>query len=92
MACSGFCTALPQHDRTRPKNIVMISIHWNNRYCYNPLTLGNSIKITKVKIMRWQIDERWLYEQYNDYTTIKYQIVIDENAGVIETKTKMLQW
>ena len=42
--------------------------------------------------MRWQIDERWLYERYNDYTTIKYQIVIDENAGVNETKTKMLQW
>ena len=27
----------------------------------------------------------------NDYTTIEYQIVIDEVAGVIEIKTKMLQ-
>ena len=42
--------------------------------------------------MRWEVDERWLYEWWNDYTTIEYQIVIDKKAGVIESKSKMLQW
>ena len=69
----------------------MIGKHWSNQYCYNRLILENSIKITKIKIMRWETDKRWLYEWCNDYTTIEYQIVIDEVAGVIEIKTKMLQ-
>ena len=58
MAGSGFCTVLPQHDRAMQKNIIMISNHWNNRYCYNRLILENSIKITRIKIMRWETDER----------------------------------
>ena len=67
----------------------MISDHWNNRYCYNRLILEKSIEITEIKIMRWETDQTWLYEWYNDYTTaIEYQIVIDEKAGVIEIKTK----
>ena len=76
----------------RPNNIVMISKHWNNQYCYNRLILENSTKITKIKIMRWQWDKRWLYEWCNDYTTIDYQIIINEKAKVIEIKTKMIQW
>ena len=35
------------------------------------------IKTTKLKIMEWQADKRWLYEWYNDY----------KNFGLIETKT-----
>ena len=27
-----------------------------------------------------------------DYTTIEYQVVIDEKSRVIEIKAKMLQW
>ena len=42
--------------------------------------------------MRWETYKRWLYEWCIDYTTIEYQIVIAEKAGVIEIKTKMLQW
>ena len=42
--------------------------------------------------MRWEADKRWLYELCNDYTTIEYQLVIDENVSLIEIKTKMLQW
>ena len=42
--------------------------------------------------MRWEADKRWLYEWCNDYTTIEYQVVIDGKSGVIENKTKMLQW
>ena len=76
----------------RPKNIVMIGKHCNNQYCCNRLILENSIKITKIKVMRWETDKRWLYEWYNDYKTIAYQIVIDKKAGVIELKIKMLQW
>ena len=60
--------------------------------CYISLILEKSINITKIKIMRWEVDERWLYEWWNDYTTIEYQIVIDKKAGVIESKSKMLQW
>ena len=41
--------------------------------------------------MRWEADKGWLYEWFNDYTTIGYQIVIDEKVGVIEIETKMLQ-
>ena len=61
---------------------------------YNRLILENSIKITKVKLMRRETDKIWLYEWYNDYTTIEYQIVIQEKAGVSEIKTKLkcLQW
>ena len=66
----------------------MIGKHWNNQYCYNRLILENSIKITKIKIMRWEADKAWLYEWCNDYTTIEYQVAIDEKAGVIEIKTK----
>ena len=42
--------------------------------------------------MRWETDKRWSYESCNDYETIAYQILIDKKAGVIEMKTKMLQW
>ena len=45
--------------------------------------------------MGWETDKRYrkcLYEWCNDHTIIEYQIVIDEKAGVIEIKTKMLQW
>ena len=42
--------------------------------------------------MRWEADERWLYEWWNDYTTIEYQIVIDKKDRVIESQSKMLQW
>ena len=55
------------------------------------MILENSIKIIKIKIMRWEADKGWLYEWFNDYTTIGYQIVIDEKVGVIEIETKMLQ-
>ena len=72
----------------RPVNILMIGKHWNNQYCYNRLILENYIKITKIKIMRWEADKAWLYEWCNDYTTIEYQVAIDEKAGVIEIKTK----
>ena len=76
----------------RPKNIVMIGKHWNNQYCYNRLILENSIKTTKINVMRWETYKRWLYEWCIDYTTIEYQTVVAEKAGVIEIKTKMLQW
>ena len=39
--------------------------------------------------MRWETEKRWLYEWSKDYTTIEYQIV-DEKAGIIEIKTKIL--
>ena len=71
----------------------MIGKHLNNQYCYSRLILEfdfNSIKITKIKIMRWETDKRWLYELCNDYTTIEYQIVIDEKARAVEIQTKML--
>ena len=45
-----------------------------------------------MRIMRWGTDKRWLYEWCKDYTTIEYQIVIDEKARVIEIKSKMLYW
>ena len=45
-----------------------------------------------MKIMRWEADKRWLCECCNDYGTTEYQVVIDEKTGVIEIKTKMLQW
>ena len=74
----------------RPKNIIMIGKLWNNHYCYNRLILENYIKITKIKTMRWEADKRGGY--MNDYTTIEYQVVIEEKYGVIEIKTKILQW
>ena len=73
----------------QPKNIVMIGKNWNSQYCYSRLILENYIKMTKIVIMRWEADKRWLYEWYNDYTTIEYQALIDEKSGVIEIKTKM---
>ena len=42
--------------------------------------------------MRWGADKKWLYEWWNYYKTIEHQVVIDKKAGVIEIKTKMLQW
>ena len=69
----------------------MIGKHWNNRYCYNRLILENYSKITKIIIIRWEGDNRLLYEWCNDYTIIEYQIVIDEKSGVIENNTKMLK-
>ena len=68
----------------------MIGKHWNNQYCCNRLILENSIQITKIKILRRETDKRWLYEWCNDYTITEYQVVIDEKAGVIEFKKKML--
>ena len=44
------------------------------------------------EIMRWETDKSWLYEWYNDYTNIEYQIVIHEKVRAIELKTKTLQW
>ena len=78
----------------RPNNIVMIGKHWKNQYYYSRLILEfdfNSIKITKIKILRWETDKRWLYEFCNDYTTIEYKIVIDKKARAIEIQIKMLQ-
>ena len=54
------------------------------------MILENYIKITKIKTMRWEADKRGGY--MNDYTTIEYQVVTEEKYGVIEIKTKMLQW
>ena len=54
------------------------------------MILETSIKITKVRIMRWGTDKRCLWESCKDYTTIEYQIVIDEKAGLIEIKPKIL--
>ena len=70
----------------------MIGKHWNNQYCYNRLILQNYVKITKMKIMRWEAHKRWLCECCNDYRTTEYQVNIDEKTGVIDIKTKMLQW
>ena len=67
----------------------MIGTNWNSQYCYSRLILENYTKMTKIVIMRWEADKRWLYEWYNDYTTIEYQALIDEKSGVIEIKTKM---
>ena len=61
----------------------MIGKHRNNHYCYNRLILENSIKITKMRIMKCGTDKRWLCESCKDYTTIEHQIVIDEKAEVI---------
>ena len=37
----------------------MIGKPWNNQYCYSRLILAfNSIKITKIKIMRSETDKR----------------------------------
>ena len=74
----------------RPNNIVMIGKHRNNHYCYNRFISETSIKIIKMRIMRWGADKRWLCESCKDYITIKYQIVIDLKAGVIEIKSKIL--
>ena len=68
----------------------MIGKNRKNHYCYNCLILETSIKISKMRTMKWGTDKRWLCESCKDYTTIKHQIAIDEKAGLIETKTKML--
>ena len=86
---------MEQPIEQRPDSIVMVGKHWNNQYYYSRLILEfdfNSIKITKIKIMRWETDKRWLYELCNDYATIECQIVIDKIARVVEIQTKMLQW
>ena len=33
--------------------------HRNNQCHYNCLILGNSIKITKIRITEWKTDKRW---------------------------------
>ena len=48
----------------RPKNIVRIGKHWDNHYFYNRLILQNSIKITKIKMIRWKADKRWLHNHW----------------------------
>ena len=70
----------------------MIDKHRNNQYCHNRLIIEISTKITKIKIMRWDADEMWLYGWCNDYTNIEYQAVIEEKAWLMEIKTKLLQW
>ena len=67
----------------------MIGKHWSNQYCYSSFILENYIKITKINIMRWEADKRWLYEWCNDYRTIEYEAVINMKSGVIEIKTKL---
>ena len=36
--------------------------HRNNQCHYNCLILGNSIKVTKIRITEWKTDKRWSYE------------------------------
>ena len=50
-------SCLPQHDRQRPKDMVVVGKYWNNQFCYNRLILGKSIKITQIKIMRWETEK-----------------------------------
>ena len=42
--------------------------------------------------MRWGTDKRWLRESCKDHTTIEYQDVVNEKVGVIEIKTKILEY
>ena len=48
------------------------------------MILANSNKNLKIKVAKWKADKKWLYEWYNDYAIIQYQIVIDKTATVIE--------
>ena len=68
----------------------MIGKHKNNQYCYDRLILENSIKISKKK----KLDEKQIKGGYmNDpkiTKTIEYQTAIEEKAGIIEIKTKIL--
>ena len=73
----------------RPNNIVMIGKNRKNHYCYNRLILETSIKITKMRTMRWGTVKKWLCESCKDYASIEYQVVIDEKAEVTEIKTKI---
>ena len=69
--------------KQQPKKIVVIGKHRNNQHCYNHLILENFIRITKIKIMKWETDTRCsgrLYEWCNDYTSIEYHIVIDKQV------------
>ena len=38
--------------------------------------------------MRWKKDEGWSYEWWNDWKTTGHQIIIDEKAGVFETRNQ----
>ena len=55
----------------------------------NRLILENSIKITKIKIMRRETDKSGYMNEA--MITIDHQIVIEEKTRAIEVKTKMLQ-
>ena len=55
----------------------------------NRLILENSIKITKIKIMRRETDKSGYMNEA--IITIDHQIVIEEKTSAIEVKTKMLQ-
>ena len=57
--------------------------HRNKQSCYNYLNLENSIKITKIRIMEWKIDEGWSCDWCVYYITVGYQINTDEKAKVI---------
>ena len=70
----------------------MIGKHRNNHYCYKRLILETSVKIIKMRIMRWATDKRWLRESCKDHTTIEYQDVVNEKVGVIEINTKILEY
>ena len=56
------------------------------------MILETSVKIIKMRIMRWGTDKRWLRESCKDHTTIEYQDVVNEKVGVIEIKTKILEY
>ena len=84
------CFVYLNRIKQRPNNIIMIGKNRNNHYRYNRLILETSIKITKMRIMRWGSDNRWLCESGKGYTTIEYQIVIGKKSAVIEIKTKIL--
>ena len=53
------------------------------------MILETSIKITKMRTMRWGTVKKWLCESCKDYASIEYQVVIDEKAEVTEIKTKI---
>ena len=51
------CFVYLNRIKQRPNNIVMIGKNRNNHYRYNRLILETSIKITKMRIMRWGTDK-----------------------------------
>ena len=67
----------------------MIGKHRNNQYCYDRLILENSIKISKKKLDEKQIKGGYMNDP-KITKTIEYQIAIEEKAGIIEIKTKIL--